>query len=249
MVSSNRSALDTNTPVRSTSRDNAVCWGSNTRFDGEHSGQSDPPVGQFAQIDGGTQNTCGVLIDGQIQCWGLYNSGATPIVTGGPFDQVSVAGSRICAITMGGQLHCVNSWNQVHNPPPSGTFKRVSISHDTACAIHTDDLLVCWNQYKEQYNPTYPEHGRYSGLSVAAWHSCAISETDLNFDIVCWRHNPLGWVHHLGQTLSPRGEFTKVASGTFHTCGIKEEGFVVCFGSNSSGQLEVPEYFADPDPR
>ena len=43
-----------------------------------------------------------------------------------------------------------------------------------------------------------------------------------------------------GEATPPAGTFTQVSAGARHTCGLRTDGRVVCWGDNSSGQLQVP---------
>ena len=53
-------------------------------------------------------------------------------------------------------------------------------------------------------------------------------------NIQCWGRN------NLGQATPPAGVFTQVAAGASHTCGLRSNSTVVCWGDNSSNQRNVP---------
>ena len=48
------------------------------------------------------------------------------------------------------------------------------------------------------------------------------------------------WLHH---SMPPEGQFTSVSAGSGHTCGVKRDGGIVCWGggTNSFGQATAPE--------
>ena len=58
------------------------CWGAGTTTDNCYPGyfgfyecgQSSPPSGLFMDISAGNQHTCGIKIDGTVQCWGVGTS-------------------------------------------------------------------------------------------------------------------------------------------------------------------------------
>jgi len=89
-------------------------------------------------------------------------------------------------------------------------------------------------------------------LSAGTFHTCAASGTLLSDatsvytrEIKCW-----GW-HEFGQTLPPRtenlGSVVKgLSCGARHSCGVSQNGSVVCWGSNMYGQLDVSRPLAEP---
>ena len=42
-----------------------------------------------------------------------------------------------------------------------------------------------------------------------------------------------------GQSTPPAGTFTEVSAGDYHTCGVKTDGTVACWGDNDDGQAPV----------
>jgi alpha-tubulin suppressor-like RCC1 family protein len=38
----------------------------------------------------------------------------------------------------------------------------------------------------------------------------------------------------------PAGTFVQVSSGDFHTCGLRADGTVACWGTNANGQSSPP---------
>ena len=60
--------------------------------------------------------------------------------------------------------------------------------------------------------------------------------------IGCWGNNDAG------QSDAPEGEFTNVAAGSYHSCGVRSDGTVECWGCAhpeypdfDNGQCEVPQ--------
>src|SRR5207249_9831732 len=45
---------------------------------------------------------------------------------------------------------------------------------------------------------------------------------------------------YLGQATPPMGTFTQVSAGAWHTCGLRPDGTVACWGNNTQGQATPP---------
>jgi alpha-tubulin suppressor-like RCC1 family protein len=153
------------------------CWGDNTYSQLGNStvvGGSFKPVAVIGlsdaiQIAAGTDDTCVVLKDATIRCWGKNDSGqlgtgssgnpsATPLTaTGGTGAvSVSVGEQHACAVVAGGKVACWGEGPTVGNgasPPFSATAPIVlnglsgvgslSVSPRHTCAI-TGDGVWCW---------------------------------------------------------------------------------------------------------
>ncbi|MCC6387225.1 MAG: hypothetical protein IT302_07585 [Dehalococcoidia bacterium] len=76
----------------------------------------------------------------------------------------------------------------------------------------------------------------------AGWdHACAIRG---NGTLACWGSNeeldcpPWSgspcFTHYWGQAVAPEGWFVALDAGTFHTCGVREDGTLACWGANES---------------
>jgi len=69
-------------------------------------------------------------------------------------------------------------------------------------------------------------------LAAGADHSCAVDLEGEN--IYCWGSDSYG------QSSAPDEEFTQLAAGGYHTCGLKADGQVKCWGGNAYGQTTAP---------
>lgn len=229
--------------------DQVQCWGENQRSDRSYTGQIDPPAGRFRQVSAGSNHTCGVRFDDQVECWGTYLSKRTPSLEGS-YRVIDAGNRNTCGITLVGDIRC-DSGGGPSTTPPSGHFVQLSLQEIRACAIFTDSTMYCWNLNSEEYPVTTPgESQTFRTVSVAAWHTCTVTVDQGPFfddgEVNCWQHSVTDFNHNKGQTIPPDERFVDIASGTFHTCGIKTNGKVVCWGDNRYGQLDVPERFADP---
>lgn len=99
---------------------------------------------------------------------------------------------------------------------------------------------VVWGLEREPVPP--PVAGEWASVASGAFHSCAI-QTDGS--LWCWGDNEYG---RLGldpgaelEVLRPQrvGDktWTEIGAGFWHTCGIRDDGTLWCWGNNANGQL------------
>ena len=114
--------------------------------------------------------------------------------------------------------------------PPAGTFTAVSAGDRHTCAIKTDGTLACWgNNYDGQATAA-----RRAPSPPSAPATSHLRDQD--------RRHPrlLGRQRRRPDDRRPRGTFTAVSAGSFHTCAIKTDGTLACWGDNSDGQTHAP---------
>ena len=134
-----------------------------------------------------------------------------------------------------------------------------------ACSLTNDHILRCWGNNasaqlgigtrdKDDHDRAIPVPGMTGVIAVAAGflHTCAVKN---NGTVWCWggnRHGELGfdappppddyWSH---ATLNPQRVpgltgVVSVATGFAHTCALKNDGTVWCWGDNRDGQVDPP---------
>ena len=86
-------------------------------------------------------------------------------------------------------------------------------------------------------------------VSAGTWHSCGVRTDDT---ITCWGSNQhLAWIKGPDGTRSykwradgkldaPAGRFLSVSAGGTHSCGVRTDQTVVCWGDDISGQADAP---------
>ncbi len=222
------------------------CWGRNAFGQLGNNSNVDStwpvPVATLSNamaVGAGYTHTCALLVDGTAWCWGSNSAG------------------QLGDNTLDDRLVPV----QVTTSGGGGTLSDlVTISTaDHCCAVKGDGTIWCWgkNLYGQLGDGSYdartfasPVSDISTGLAVSVGgpgHTCAILATG---NIRCWGHNNWG---QLGAGTSmkafqpvsvsgPGGQGTlsgvlEVTAGSNHSCALKTDNTVWCWGSNSSGQL------------
>ncbi len=216
------------------------CWGLNSagQLGARHTYLSAKPVrvvgldGRAIAITAGNVQTCALMSDGGVKCWGANNSGqlgdGTHTFSSTPVDVVGLGGAAT-AIT-------------------SRNFY--------TCALMSHGPVRCWgdNRYGQLGDGTYDSSSTptrvvrlragATAISAGLGHTCALMAGG---GVKCWG---LNWNGELGTgTTVPRdvptpvdvvglnGAVTAIESSWTHTCALLAGGGVQCWGYNHFGQL------------
>ncbi len=221
------------------------CWGNNERG----ACAQDPAIdlvptptaiddaSDWIQVTAGGFHACGIKRDGRLFCWGDNVDGSlgvgdsadrsSPTQTGcragGCFDdwiQVSAGDFHTCAIRSGGELWC---WGGALN---GQLGVGATIAHNSPTPLVVD-----------------APPGRYRAVAGGESHTCAIAEDQ---SLWCWGRNDHG---QLGtgdlerrsvpvRVRTPGGDgWLALALGRDHTCAVRADETLWCWGWNEDGQL------------
>ena len=200
---------------------------------------------QVVAVGAGKYNTCVILADRSLRCWGWNKYGqlglghtrdigddeipsaAEPVEVGGPVAEVSVGRRHICAVLQDQSMRCWG-WNK---------FGQLGLGHTETIG---DDKMPA------SAGPAGIE-GEADRVATGPLHTSALP---VDGRVRCWgdnRFGQLGYGHEraLGAKSAPAktgtvylGEkATDIAAGRFHTCAILESGALRCWGLNARGQL------------
>jgi alpha-tubulin suppressor-like RCC1 family protein len=259
------------------------CWGQNNQAELGHGTLTSPPdvigdspaemgdalpavnlgTGRTARaISAGRDQTCAVLDNGQLKCWGYNASNQLGIgMNGGPSQVIGDVSEE-----MGDGLAAVNLGS-------GRTATAVSTSSEFTCALLDNGDVKCWGS--NQYGKTGALTGSgYSGdspgelgdnlipvplgtgrtarsISAASNHVCAVLDND---QVKCWGRNHQGQLGQgdvsdrggllfsMGDNLLPvalpTGRTARfVTTGSAHSCAILDNGTATCWGYGFFGQL------------
>jgi alpha-tubulin suppressor-like RCC1 family protein len=204
----------------------------------------DAPAPFYARvISTGYAHACAITPEGALYCWGQNSFGQlgvddtdarnTPARVGHDSDWSAVSAGRYhtCAIR-GGALYC---WG-------ANGFAQLAIADAEIGEQHAPALIA------------EPER-TWAAVSAGDWHTCALDEEGA---LYCWGYDLLGRLgigKGLGTTADP-GEaiatptpvdeahrYTAIDAGASHTCGVRDDGGLWCWGLADRGQLgaEAPD--------
>jgi hypothetical protein len=193
-----------------------TCWGASAPVLG--------PEGGFIKIAAGVDAVCAVREGGTLACYGERVAGE-PVPTE-QFDTLELD-TVACGVTTIGELRCWGSDTlpAVTDAPSGSSYTDVGVSAGRACVIDADGQLRCWG-----IAPFASSAGdRFEQIALGP-HMCAIRATG---GVWCEPLLPdvelsLG---DYGQAQPPAGVFIQVSGSRTHTCGIREDRSIECWGA------------------
>jgi len=179
---------------------------------------------------------------------------------------VSVGTAHRCAIRGTGSLYCWGSdtYGQIGNgsagtpskPARIGSatnWKNVSAGSTHTCGVRGTGILACWGSDVDgklgngsSGNTSVPVQvgsiTTWKSVSAGGSHSCGIRGAG---NLYCWGSDSAGQVGNGSATNTPvqspmkisSAAWNSVSAGGSHTCAIRADGLLGCWGSDSQGQL------------
>ena len=218
-----------------------LCWGSDSfgaLSEGEGAADSSVPVDAldaetFATVSAGRNHTCGLTDEGRLFCWGLGTSGQRG-------DGTNDADGSLPVEVAGGFT----------------TWARISVGGDHTCATRTNGRLYCWGKDTngqlgigggpvDTNVPVQVSGGATDWADVSAGedHTCATRTTGRLF---CWGADGSGRLGNGGADTDAQDPaevsgglttWSKVSAGNAHTCAVRTNGRLFCWGDDGSGRL------------
>jgi alpha-tubulin suppressor-like RCC1 family protein len=217
------------------------CWGDNAfgdLGDGTNVQRRIPTLttdsSAYAKISLGDLQACGIRTSGnRVLCWGSNYYGTL------------------------GDGTTADRWNPTLTTDASA-YTKVSTGHIHTCGIRSDGRVLCWGYNgqgglgdgttTQRLTPTLTtDTSSYIDISVGSYNTCGVRADGR---VLCWGSNTYG---ELGdgtttQRLTPTlttdtSSYTSVSTGTdqagsyTHTCGLRSDGRVLCWGFNANGGL------------
>jgi alpha-tubulin suppressor-like RCC1 family protein len=199
-----------------------------------------PTVSETAlQVSAGTQHSCALMADQSVRCWGDNSRGQTA----GSSSYSSIAGiSGVTEVSAGENYTCaldadkkVRCWGAVAtdgigalgNGPAQpieglGGVRHLTAGVDHACGLFDDDTVACWGLdiYGEASGSRTP------GCTSPSQPGCYVPVTKIP-----------------GLT-----NIVQISAGGRHSCALRRDGTVWCWGENLTGQVTGNETLAQGCP-
>lgn len=201
-----------------------------------------PHLSKITMIASGNNHTCALHTKGEVFCWGDNRSGqignkkiqdkvTVSLVQGlKNVKQISAGGSTTCALTNEGSVYC---WGD-------NTFSQSGVENSLE---NKNAKVISPNKIDTLQD--------ISMISVGENHSCALTSNSL---VDCWGSNSnnnfqLGKITKNSIYPTPIEvpnvfDMKSISAGGLHTCGLKENGSIYCWGNNYQGQLGNGEFSA-----
>jgi alpha-tubulin suppressor-like RCC1 family protein len=185
------------------------------------------------QVAAGGEHSCAVLQNGTVECWGANGSGqlgdgtntpsAAPVVVSGitTATQLAAGDNHTCALLQGGTVAC---W---------GDDFEGELGNGRAGPGQNSSVPVA-----AEISPKLPA----TEISAGGANTCAVMQSRR---VTCWGngdHGQLGVGMIVSGDASPAlvsgiTNATGVSTGEIHSCAVREDGGVSCWGSDLNGQL------------
>lgn len=206
---------------------------------------SDTRRAQSGYLDAGDEHTCAILSDRSVRCWGkglagrLGNGTEDNVLTGGAAGPVNLGGGRTARAIVAGDFHtCAILDNATVHCWGFGANGRLGYGNSA-------NILSAGSAPAVDLGP-----GRTAtAITAGASHTCAILDDG---SVRCWGNGVSGRVGYgnqrsIGDDETPGSvgpvdigaghRAVAISAGDFHTCVIREDGRLVCWGFGSGGQL------------
>ena len=197
-----------------------TCWN-------RDSTTTDLPGGPFTEVSSGRFHACALQASGAVECWRAEGSNALPSEVGqadppagsGPFRSVSAGDFHTCAVQTDGAALCWGDNEFSQSSPPDGEFHSVSAGSRHTCGVRIDGSVACWGSNEA--------HGLYAERTPGS--PPRPTTTPLPDQEEEQKLRELGLLP--AQWTPPVGPFQSVSAGYDHTCGIRNDGSIACWGS------------------
>ncbi|KAK9283924.1 hypothetical protein L1049_012181 [Liquidambar formosana] len=203
--------------------------------------------GSTVAVSYGSNTICGIVAEEPTQRIVCYRGGRIiSVLPNISFSSISGGRNSFCGLTSDGRL--LLCWDTTSSNTTLH-FRRVyyndtvllenlAVDGDEVCAtvngVNVTGVVKCWRGDRSSQNlPSEVES--FVSISSGLGFSCGIRENTRR--VRCWGNNAI--VTEIETQFGNMPMWSIIAGGS-HVCGLNTSGSLLCEGSNSSGQLNVP---------
>jgi hypothetical protein len=204
----------------------AVCWGRNDQ------GQAGFKTDSFKSIATGHQHSCAIKLDNTVACWGNNTYNQAPATRAGNHKMLAAGQYHTCAIMSDNSIQCWGRNDNLQAPATrAGNYTAIYAGYFNTCARKSDNNIECWGNNWDGIN-TPPNIASTSFSAGGYGSACLIRSTTTTASGVttCWGRNDQN------QISVKTDEYKSVATGHQHSCAIKLDNTVACWGLNTNNQ-------------
>ncbi len=217
------------------------------------------PAGSFVSLVSSSDVVCAIRADRSFTCFpepiGTADLSYVPNRT---VRELALGRGAVCGTDEEARPFCAWSAPQFDLTVPEGErFRAISVGTQFACGLRESDAsILCWGSPGTEGCVWAPISGQldapggeFIGLSSHQFASCAL---DAGGTIQCWgagdaMDDPAA-EHcdsriNFGQSVPPDETFRSVVVGANHSCGVREDGSVACWGAGTDAASDCPDGF------
>lgn len=192
----------------------SVPWYGEECWDRQDSPAAAPPAGTYRAVAAGAGHACALTAaDGTAVCWGDSRYGQSD-APAGQFTSLSAGFAHTCALRPDGTAACWGTDNIGQSTPPPTVFTEIVAGEWHTCGLRPDGNAECWGNHRGTIE-LWQKPGIRGDEFITPW---AVGLT------VAWSD---------ARPAPPPGPYTTLAAGNFHTCAIRTDRSVDCWGHSS----------------
>ncbi len=212
-------------------------------------------AGKATAVSAGMFNGCALLVDGVVQCWGIFQPTPTTVTGWRGKATAITAGRRNCAVTDSAEVYCWSDGAEqaIHKTTLTEPIRAVTAGYEHLCALTQSGGVRCWGRnYTGQLGDgttttsetPVPVKGLESGvvaIDAELETTCALTDAGA---VLCWGRNHGGARQgRITFALEPvpvgglDEPVVELAVGYPHSCVRTVAGKIRCWGNNHFGQV------------
>ena len=213
------------------------CWGDNTYYQ-----ISKTPTGKFIDVSAGGYHTCGRRPELTIECWGSTAHGLVDDIPPGEFRSVSAGWFHTCGIqqttakAISGPVKCWgNNKLEQTDAPSDDNFTAITAGNFHTCGILDSETKPLTLNVPDHPTLTYDRPIRSYG-TIKCWGN----NTDKQTDAPAPGKSTIATATATATATAPITHSNAISAAWFHTCAIRTDSTVDCWGFDLWGQATPP---------